>query len=268
DHIRLRSLDSQRLGPGILFRVIPAPGLLQRRKLEEHDTRGLPTAFELLEFPAPDEELAAVLLDGSGNALAVLLETGSILHVDVDDEVSRHGDLLDDYRTTSSALSRSSAGMFKPRALAAAALMTISNLTASSTGRSPARAPRRILYTCPAARRHSSTKSTENDIKPPLSGNSRSPYTAGSLKLAASATSERHSRLNIASPGTKRASHRLLFIALKAASNSVGARMPSSWSARPRRVPSRSTALKIFGWIGLFRFRRKATRLVRGAMSR
>src|SRR5262249_677282 len=52
----------------------------------------------------------------------------------------------------SSAPPRSAAGILKPRTLAAATLMTTSNLTASSTARSPGRAPRRILCTCPAAR--------------------------------------------------------------------------------------------------------------------
>src|SRR5262249_37370269 len=58
---------------------------------------------------------------------------------------------------TSSARARNDSGMVSPSALAVVRLTTNSNLVGCSTGMSPGFAPRRILSTYSAARRHSST---------------------------------------------------------------------------------------------------------------
>src|SRR5260370_38842551 len=74
--------------------------------------------------------------------------------------------------------------MASPRALAVWRLMTSSNLVACSTGRSAGLAPLRILSMRYPARRYISTRLGPQDMRPPLSTNSRTPYIAGSRALA------------------------------------------------------------------------------------
>jgi hypothetical protein len=51
---------------------------------------GLPVALQRLHLAAADQELAAVLLDGAGDLLPVLLEPCWIGHLVVDDEIRWH----------------------------------------------------------------------------------------------------------------------------------------------------------------------------------
>src|SRR5215510_4214903 len=91
DQVRSGSLEAYGLGLAVFLGVVPALGLLEAGKLEEHQPGGLPAALELLEGAATDEELAAVLGDGGGHALPVLVVEGGVVDLDVDDHVGSHG---------------------------------------------------------------------------------------------------------------------------------------------------------------------------------
>src|SRR5215471_2371196 len=119
DQVGPRSLEAYGLGLAIFLGVVPALGLLEAGKLEEHQPRGLPTALELLEGAATDEKLAAVLRDGGRHALPVLLVEGSVGDFDVDDDVGSHGVLRPTRRAWARRGRRTVAWCARPRPAAA-----------------------------------------------------------------------------------------------------------------------------------------------------
>src|SRR5215468_2640076 len=74
---------------------------------------------------------------------------------------------------TSSASARSLSGILRPSALAVLRLMTNSNLTGASTGKSAGLAPFRMRSTYEAVRRKMSYTSGPYDIRPPSATNDR-----------------------------------------------------------------------------------------------
>src|SRR5438128_2395874 len=67
-----------------------APGVLDARKLGAENALGLPVTFERLHLAASHEKLSVILLEGTRDLLAVLLEPCRVGHLVIDDEIRRH----------------------------------------------------------------------------------------------------------------------------------------------------------------------------------
>ena len=67
-------LVAQRLGLGVLGRVVPPVGLLQAGELYYHHAFRRPIAFHRLDSASPRQVLPSVLLDDAGGKFSVLFE--------------------------------------------------------------------------------------------------------------------------------------------------------------------------------------------------
>ena len=88
---KARGLQPQGERGRVLGRCIPLARLVHRRKLQHHEALWLPAAFLALHYAAAHQVFAAVLGDGGGNELAVLLVDRGIGDLDFGDDVAGHG---------------------------------------------------------------------------------------------------------------------------------------------------------------------------------
>src|SRR5438132_8614712 len=85
-----RRAQPERLQRTVFFRVVPAPRLLDVRKLGHDHPLGFPVTLQSLHLAASHEELAAVPRDGSRDLLPILLGPCWIGHLVIDDEIRWH----------------------------------------------------------------------------------------------------------------------------------------------------------------------------------
>jgi hypothetical protein len=61
--------------------------LLDAGELQHDKTLRLPVTLQCLELPTPDDKAAAVLCDRGRDLLAIFLQTGRVVDVDINDDI-------------------------------------------------------------------------------------------------------------------------------------------------------------------------------------